>query len=194
MTNVVISDTDIIVHMVKGQVFSKIMPLLIDQVYITPKVDEELRLRHAGVYGSLTPFFAEGKWLFKLKPMWKDFSSEQKRSINETKDQHRARLDPGELDCLAYATGLGIPAIISDDKGAKEIISLVTKNKKVVLTFWDLLVLGAKKDKLSWSDAKVHYEAVKRACSLKLPDFEFQVRSFEDKVQFHPWVQKFLES
>lgn len=144
MIHAVISDTDIIVHMVNGDIFTQVVPLLLDKVYITPKVEEELKNKHRAIYSQLTESFSQGIWLFKAKDTWGTLTNEQRIMINKTREKHRAQLDPGELDCLAYATGMNIGAIISDDRGAKEIIVEVTENKKVVITFWDLLIIGAK--------------------------------------------------
>jgi predicted nucleic acid-binding protein len=191
MMQVVISDTDIIVHLITGGVFNHIFPNIINRVYITPKVDEELRKRH-GIYSQLTSHF--GVWMFRTKDLWKDLSPENRIAINKTKNEHRAKLDPGELDCLAYAVGLNIDAIISDDRGAKEIINAVTQNQKAVITFWDLLIIGAIKDKLSWSDAELYYNQVVYTCNLGLPPFHIQIKIFEGHFISHPWVQQYLNS
>ncbi|MNH91193.1 hypothetical protein D3C73_437440 [compost metagenome] len=194
MNYVVISDTDIIVHMVKGNIFFEVIPIILDKVYITPKVEEELKNKHAGIYYQLLPIFVQGKWLFKAKDMWKLLTDDQRIMINQTREKHRARLDPGELDCLAFATGLGIHAIISDDRGAKEIISEVTENQKVIITFWDLLIMGAKKDRIPWSVAEEYYQRVRLACLPKHPDFKYQIGLFEKNILPHPWVQHYLNS
>ncbi|MHA0857388.1 hypothetical protein [Paenibacillus sp. CMAA1364] len=193
MIHAVLSDTDIIVHMVKGDVFTQVVPLLLDKVYITPKVEEELKNKHRGIHSQLTESFSQGTWLFKVKDTWGRLTSEQRILINKTREKYRAQLDPGELDCLAYATGMNIGAIISDDRGAKEIIVEVTHNEKIVITFWDLLIMGAKKDKISWSDAGEYYNKVKQSCLPRLPDFSYQVSLFERNLLSHPWVIRYLE-
>ncbi|MEK4529809.1 hypothetical protein NST38_30865 [Paenibacillus sp. FSL H8-0104] len=191
MNKVVISDTDIIVHLVKGDVFKHIVPSIIDKLYITPKVDEELRT-HSAIYSQISHLFEVN--LFKTKDMWGSIEPAKRIAINEVRKNNRARLDPGELDCLAYAVGLDIDVIISDDKGAKEIINDVTDKKTVVITFWDLLIIGAMKDKFSWETAATYYTQVVDRCDLTLANFKRQNALFEQNTLNHPWVQQYLST
>ncbi|HER2169460.1 TPA: hypothetical protein VJS58_001739, partial [Streptococcus pyogenes] len=150
----VMSDTDIIVHMVKGGIFFDIVPMIFDSVYIPPKVEEELKNKHQGVLGQLLPWLNRKSFLKRTKEFFISLPPEKKKLVNQTKTRLRASLDPGELDCYAYSLGMEIDAIISDDKGAKEQISIDSKNEKVIITFWDILILAARNDKLGWSDAE----------------------------------------
>ncbi|WP_018130414.1 hypothetical protein [Effusibacillus pohliae] len=67
----VISDTDILVHMVKGGVFeAEFVQSILDGVYIPPKVVEELSKNHAAVYNKLRPLLDTGEWLRRTKAEW----------------------------------------------------------------------------------------------------------------------------
>ncbi|MFK4333487.1 putative nucleic acid-binding protein [Bacillus sp. RC240] len=189
----VMSDTDIIVHMVKGRIFFKIVPMLFSNVYITPKVEEELKNKHQAVHGQLLSYLNRDTFLKRTKNEWKDLPVDKKKLVNQTKDRMRASLDPGELDCYAYSLGMDIDAIISDDKGAKEHISIDSENKKVIITFWDLLILAAKGQKLSWEEAEKNYNEVVRRCNMNLPPFKVHIKNFDSYCGSHPWIKTHLE-
>ncbi|MFZ3588883.1 hypothetical protein ACOI1C_06275 [Bacillus sp. DJP31] len=184
----VMSDTDIIVHMIKGRIFFEIVPIMFDRIYITPKVEEELKNKHLGIYGQVLPYLNKDTYIKRTKNEWSSLPIEKKKLVNQTKDRMRAILDPGELDCYAYSLGMEIDVILSDDRGAKEHISLDSNNEKVIITFWDLLILASKSDKLAWSEAEILYNAVISRCNLRLPPFETQVKAFENYCGSHPWV------
>lgn len=188
----VISDTDILVHLVRSGLFSEVMPKILQQIILPTKVEDELERSHPDVYAVLKPLLSQGEWLIRTSTIWRETSKEQKIEINETKSRMRAQLDPGELDCYAYSVGLRIDAVISNDKGAKSAIQHDSKGKKIVLTFGDLFILGAKKEILSWSEAGVYYDTVVKKCNLKMPVFEVQIRNFEETIQDHDWVLGFL--
>ena len=189
----VISDTDILVHLVKSGLFFTVMPKILKQIIIPTQVETELERSHVAVYAQLKPFLEKGDWLIRSSAVWKQASKEQRVEINQIKSKMRAQLDPGELDCYAYSVGFNIDAVISNDKGAKETIQHDSKGRKVVLSFADLFILGAKKDLLSWGEAGEYYDTVVRKCGLvKMPPFSVQVRNFETHKQEHPWVQEFL--
>lgn len=130
--------------------------------------------------------FAKGTTLFKSA------AKEQKIAINQTKARMRAQLDPGELDCYAYSVGLQIDAVISNDKGAKRMIEDDSEGRKIVLSFADLFILGAKMDVLSWSEAGRLYDHVVQKCKLIMPPFERQISIFEQNRQHHAWIKSFL--
>ena len=51
--NVVLSDTDILVHMVRGGIFYEVVPKVLNVIYITPKVEDELKKSHSHIYYQL---------------------------------------------------------------------------------------------------------------------------------------------
>lgn len=190
----VISDTDILVHLVTSGLFFEVMPRILQKIMIPAKVENELERSHAFVYAKLKPLLEKGDWLIRSSTVWKQASKEQKLEINQTKSRMRAQLDPGELDCYAYSVGLKIDAIISNDKGAKATIQHDSEGKKVVLSFADLFILGVKKDLLAWSEAEAYYDTVVSKRQLKMPPFAVQVQNFETYTQDHPWILEFLST
>ena len=104
----------------------------------------------------------------------------------------RPKLDPGELDCYAYSVGMEVDAIISNDKEAKEIISSDSHEKKVVITFWDLLILAIKTDNISWEEGEEYYNQVVTRCGLTLPSFSRHIQNFDEYCGKHQWVKDFL--
>ncbi|MCC3359123.1 hypothetical protein [Bacillus sp. REN16] len=189
---VVLSDTDILVHMVSGGIFFEVVPLVFETVYIPAKVEQELKDKHSHTYYKLLRHLNEGNLLKRTKLEWGGLSVEQKKLVNTTKTRLRARLDPGELDCYAYSLGMEIDAIISDDKGAKELISLDSEGSKVVITFWDIIILAIKMDQLDWTTGELYYNKVVQTCRLSLPPFGKQIYEFENYIGTHEWINKFL--
>ncbi|WP_141550886.1 hypothetical protein [Bacillus sp. AFS041924] len=188
------SDTDILVHMVKGGIFFKIVPYILDLIYITPKVEDELKASHSHIYYQLLNEINKGQFLRRTKDTWNDLSIEQKKTVNQTKSRMRPKLDPGELDCYAYSVGMEIDAIISNDKQAKEIISVDSEGEKVVITFWDLLILAIKNDLISWEVGEDYYNQVVDRCGLTLPPFGRHIERFDDYCGKHKWVKDYLSN
>lgn len=188
----VISDTDILVHLVRSKLFPGVISLLLKRIIIPTKVEQELERSHPDVYAVIKPLLNQGDWLVRSSTIWKETNKDQKVEINKTKTRMRAQLDPGELDCYAYSVGFQIDAVISNDKGARETIGHDSGGKKVVLNFGDLFILGAKKDLWAWSDAGAYYDQVVRERNLIMPRFEIQIANFEKNVEQHAWVQEFL--
>lgn len=137
-----------------------------------------MKASHSHIYYQLLNEINKGQFLSRTKDTWNDLSIEQKKTVNQTKSRMRPKLDPGELDCYAYSVGMEIDAIISNDKQAKEIISVDSEGEKVVITFWDLLILAIKNDLISWEVGEDYYNQVVDRCGLTLPPFGRHIERF----------------
>ncbi|MFD2370758.1 hypothetical protein ACFSO0_12555 [Brevibacillus sp. GCM10020057] len=189
--SIVVSDTDVLVHIIHGNIFRVLVPAVIEEIYIPPKVEEELKLR--GVHTQLFYYLNEGNWVKRTADKWASMSDHDRKELQRVKKEMRAVLDPGELECYAYSVGLGIDGIISDDGDARKKISEETNGKKIVLNFAQLLLLGVKLDKFSLSEAEQYFQNVIRANRLhNFNPFPQQVQIFDSITIQHPWVQQFL--
>lgn len=188
--SVVISDTDILVHIIKGEIFDVLVPQVVDEIFITPKVEEELKVQgfHSQLFHTV-----RCKHLKLTKACWAALSVECRQEINKVKTRMRAILDPGELDCYAYSVGMDIDAIISDDSDARDKITEDSNQKKLVMNFAQLLLLGVKMDKFSMDTAEIYYDQViaKNKLSRFLP-FIKQISIFDENTVKHPWVNEIL--
>lgn len=111
------------------------------------------------------------------------------------KNRMRAVLDPGELDCYAYSVGMGIDAIISDDTDARVKITDDSDQKKLVMNFAQLLLLGVKMDKFNLELAKVYFDQVIERNKLsRFASFSKQIQIFDQYTLTHPWTKKMLSA
>lgn len=85
----VISDTDILVHLVSSGLFFEVMPRVLQQIIIPAKVENELERSHASVYAQLKPLLEKGDWLIRSSTVWKQATKEQKLEINQIKSRMR---------------------------------------------------------------------------------------------------------
>lgn len=190
---VVVSDTDILGHIIIGGIFDVLVPNVIEEIYITPKVEEELRSN--GFYYQVFHQQLHGNRIKLTKDSWASLSVESRKEVNQVKARMRAILDPGELDCYAYSVGLGIDAIISDDRDAREKIMEDSKHKKLVMNFAQLLILGVKLDKFDLTTAEAYFrQVVERNKLSRFASFPKQLEFFDQYTTTHPWTKNVLST
>jgi predicted nucleic acid-binding protein len=189
--SVVVSDTDILGHIINGGIFEVLVPHVIEEIYITPQVEHELRAN--GFYYSVFHQQERGHRIKLTKDSWASLSVESRQEVNKIRTRMRAVLDPGELDCYAYSVGLGIDAIISDDADARIKITDDSDRKKLVMNFAQLLLLGVKMDKFDLETAEAYFkQVIERNKLLRFTPFPKQIEFFDQHTVAHPWTKKML--
>lgn len=188
---VVISDTDVLGHIINGGIFDVLVPHVIEEIYITPQV--KLELERNRIHYQVFHLHNQEKRIKLTKDEWSNLSPESRQKINQVRRELRAVLDPGELDCYAYSVGMGIDAIISNDGDAREKITSDSGNQKIVMNFAQLLLLGVKSDKFDIAKARECYDKVIQKNNLsRFASFEAQVQFFDKYTLHHPWIQDYL--
>ena len=191
--SVVVSDTDILGHIIKGEIFNVLIPHVIEEIYITPKVEYELQTN--GYHYQVFHQQERSNQIKLTKNSWASLSIESRQEVNKVKTRMRAILDPGELDCYAYSVGMGIDAIISDDADARVKITDDSDRKKLVMNFAQLLLLGVKMDKFNLETAKAYFDQVIERNKLsRFTSFSKQIQFFDQYTLTHPWTKKMLSA
>src|SRR5690554_4109296 len=93
---VVVSDTDILGHIINGGIFNIIVPDIIEEIYITPQVEKELKNNQ--LYYQVFSLNNQTKRIKLAKEKWSSLSVHSRQDINKVRNRLRAVLDPGELD------------------------------------------------------------------------------------------------
>ncbi|MCA0757038.1 hypothetical protein KP806_18410 [Paenibacillus sp. N4] len=189
--SVIVSDTDILGHTIKGGIFDVLVPSVIEEIYITPQVEKELRSNH--LHYQVFHQYNQNNRIKLTKERWALLSVKSRQEVNKVKNRMRAVLDPGELECYAYSVGLGIDAIISDDRDAREKIIHDSGHQKLVMNFAQLLILGVKMDKFDLETAEKYYDqVVQRNMLSRFASFSKQIELFDRFTINHSWTQQIL--
>lgn len=162
-----VSDADVLIKLARTA-HLELLGATVGQVLVPRLVFDEARSKVNKPPPGLTLLDARNKKWFAVMDTLsaEDFTLEQRRAMNSTRQSFEYMLDDGELEALVLAVELGVPYILSDDRKAREIIERESAVR--VLRHPDLIVLCQQSGLACCREAEQIFEEIQQGESYPL--------------------------